>query len=39
LRARPPRGEFVAPERRVAASQSTLTFLRAQVAAWSTDDN
>jgi flagellar hook-associated protein 2 len=31
--------EFVASERRVAASQSTLTFLRAQVAAWSSDDN
>lgn len=31
--------EFVASERRVAASQSTLTFLRAQVAAWSSGDN
>jgi flagellar hook-associated protein 2 len=31
--------EFVASERRVAASQSTLTFLRAQVAAWSSEDN
>lgn len=31
--------EFVASERRVAASQSTLTFLRAQVAAWSQEDN
>jgi flagellar hook-associated protein 2 len=30
--------EFTASERRVAASQSTLTFLRAQVAAWSSDD-
>ena len=31
--------QFVASERRVAASQSTLNFLRAQVAAWSSDDN
>ena len=31
--------QFVASERRVAASQSTLTFLRAQIAAWSSDDN
>lgn len=31
--------ELVASERRVAASQSTLSFLRAQVAAWSADDN
>jgi flagellar hook-associated protein 2 len=30
--------QFVASERRVAASQSTLNFLRAQVAAWSSDD-
>ena len=31
--------EFTASERRVAASQATLTFLRAQVAAWSDGDN
>ena len=29
--------QFVASERQVAASQSTLSFLRAQVAAWSAD--
>jgi flagellar hook-associated protein 2 len=31
--------QFVASERRVAASQSTLSFLRQQVAAWSADEN
>lgn len=31
--------ELIASERRVAASQSTLNFLRAQVAAWSSDNN
>jgi flagellar hook-associated protein 2 len=31
--------QFVASEQRIAASQSTLTFLRQQVAAWSADEN